>query len=154
MDRILWVSVRLGSDVVCLKKGEPVSMMPTVAASQVGWQTIWSKKVNMKIHENSLFRTFCSISWSLISLFYKIVTGKWGYKKMCSQWLLKMLTDAHKRQCVELAQKFLQSIKKMMNFSILWQEMKWTCISAEKLKHTPSVRKKGSCLFIFLNMEP
>lgn len=39
----------------------------------------------------------------------KILTDHLGYAKVCARWVPRMLTEEHKRQCIEEACEFLQA---------------------------------------------
>jgi len=43
---------------------------------------------------------------------YDIVGSHLGYWKVCAQWVPKMLTEEHKKQCVACALKFLMHYHK------------------------------------------
>ncbi|GBO19683.1 hypothetical protein AVEN_146559-1 [Araneus ventricosus] len=67
-------------------------------------------KVNEKIRENSRFtiRMLCD-EFPQISrtVFHEIVTNRLNYRKLCSRWVPKMLTDAHKTKGLGSALTFL-----------------------------------------------
>ncbi|GBM80756.1 hypothetical protein AVEN_10622-1 [Araneus ventricosus] len=63
-------------------------------------------KVNEKIRENRqftirmLFDEFPQISKTVL---HEIVKNRLNYRKLCSRWVPKMLTDVHKTKCFEIS---------------------------------------------------
>jgi hypothetical protein len=57
------------------------------------------------------FRTFMQISTNFIAYNYGIIAVRLGYRhKVCTRWVPKMLTGAHKMQRVALALTFFRVI--------------------------------------------
>ncbi|GBM77987.1 hypothetical protein AVEN_105451-1 [Araneus ventricosus] len=67
-------------------------------------------KVNEKIRENSRFtiRMLCDVFPQISkTVLHEIVTNRINYRKLCSRWVPKMLTDVHKTKGLGRALTFL-----------------------------------------------
>jgi len=72
-------------------------------------------KINEKIHENCRFTiTEFSLKFPQISrsLLHEIVTEKLGYHKFCARWVLKLLSEDHKKQHMAPSLTFLEAYEK------------------------------------------
>ncbi|GBO25486.1 hypothetical protein AVEN_254918-1 [Araneus ventricosus] len=90
-------------------------------------------KVNEKIRENSRFtiRMLCE-EFPQISktVFHEIVTNRLNYRKLCSRWVPKMLTDVHKTKGLGSALTFLSRYSEEGNEflnKILTSDETWVC---------------------------
>jgi [histone H3]-lysine36 N-dimethyltransferase SETMAR len=129
------------------------------------------EEVNTKIQENRRFTiSALSVEFSEVSrsVIYDIVTRNLGYKKLCSRWVPKMLTDEHKQKRLASAQKFLQRYRNegdeflghivtgdetwisYTNVESKQQSMQWRhswSPKAKKFKQAPSVKKIMATVF-------
>jgi len=72
-------------------------------------------KVNERVHDDRCFTiSDLSLHFPQISrtLPYDIVSSHLGYRKLCAQWVPKMLTEEHKKQRVACALTFLMRYHK------------------------------------------
>ena len=61
------------------------------------------RKVNERVRDDRRFTiSDLSLHFPQISrtLLYDTVSSHLGYRKVCAQWMLKMLTEEHKKQCL------------------------------------------------------
>jgi len=76
------------------------------------------KKINEKVRENRRFSiTELSEHFPQIlrSLVHQIVVEKLGYHKFCARWVLKILTEDHKKQRLAASLTFLEDYDKHGN---------------------------------------
>ncbi|XP_075217931.1 uncharacterized protein LOC142322739 [Lycorma delicatula] len=87
---------------------EECSGHPTVITDEL------TENVNAKICENRML-TISQLSiefhFVLRSGIYDILTEKLGYRKLCSRWVPKILTETRKEKCLAAAQTFLRCYK-------------------------------------------
>ena len=99
MENMPWVVQWYGVGCDCLMKDTKLCMMICGAAPIVCGEWRFERAFEEKIRDNSWFTItslslhFPQISWSLL---HQIVSGKVKFRKLCANWVPKMLTEEHK----------------------------------------------------------
>ncbi|GBN77026.1 hypothetical protein AVEN_202702-1 [Araneus ventricosus] len=112
-------------------------------------------KVNEKIRENRRFtiRMLCDeLQQTSKTVLHEIVTNSVNYRKLCSRWVPKMLTDVHKMKRFASALKFLNRYSEEGNEflnKIVTGDETWVCLvtpqskqQSMEWKHSRSPTKK------------
>lgn len=83
----------------------------------------------------SLVNMVSTISWLSRSLLYKVVTKHLYCRKLCSNWVPKLLTHVLKMKCMEATMEFLAaSLQKKIVFfrRVVTGEGMWVCLWLQK----------------------